>query len=72
MPGSRPGMTVVATPCDCGKLRPALVAQTDLFAKLPSAVICPSTSLHRDDADQFRPEVEPCPRNSLREVSQRL
>jgi mRNA interferase MazF len=61
---------VVATAGDYGKPRPALVVQSDLFAGLPSVVICPLTSLLRDDADQFRLEVHPSTRNGLREVSQ--
>jgi mRNA interferase MazF len=61
---------VVATPRDYGKPRPALIVQSDLFAELPSAVVCPLASMLRDDADQFRLEVEPTPRNGLREISQ--
>jgi mRNA interferase MazF len=60
---------VVATTGDYGKPRPALVVQSDLFA-VPSVVICPLTSMLRDDADQFRLEVRPSTRNGLREVSQ--
>jgi len=61
---------VVATPRDYGKPRPALIVQSDLFAELPSLVICPLTSMLRDDADQFRIQVDPSERNGLREVSQ--
>jgi len=61
---------VVATTGDYGKPRPALVVQSDLFAELPSVVICPLTSMLRDDADQFRLEVRPSTRNGLREISQ--
>ncbi len=61
---------VVATPGDYGKPRPALVVQSDLFAELPSVVICPLTSVLRDDADQLRLEVDPSERNGLGEVSQ--
>jgi mRNA interferase MazF len=60
----------VATAGDYGKPRPALVVQSDLFAELRSVVICPPTTTIRDDADQFRLEVEPSPRNGLRELSQ--
>ncbi len=60
----------VAAAGDTGKPRPALVVQSDLFAELPSVVICPLTTSLRDDADQFRLEVEPSPRNGLRERSQ--
>ena len=61
---------VVATSRDYGKPRPALVVQSELFAELPSVVICPLTTTLRNDADQFRLEVEPSERNGLREVSQ--
>jgi mRNA interferase MazF len=61
---------VVATSGNYGKPRPALVVQSDLFAELPSVVICPLTTTLRDDADQFRLEVDPSKRNGLREVSQ--
>ena len=61
---------VVATAGDYGKPRPALVVQSDLFAELPSVVICPLTSMLRDDADQFRLEVHPSRSNGLREISQ--
>ncbi len=55
---------------DYGKPRPALVVQSDLFAELPSLVICPLTTTIRTDADQFRLDVEPSPQNGLRELSQ--
>jgi mRNA interferase MazF len=61
---------VVATSGDYGKPRPALVVRSDLFAELPSVVICPLATTLRDDADQFRLEVDPSKRNGLREVSQ--
>jgi mRNA interferase MazF len=61
---------VVATSGDYGKPRPALIVQSELFAELPSVVICPLTTTLRNDADQFRLEVEPSERNGLREVSQ--
>jgi mRNA interferase MazF len=55
---------------DYGKPRPALVVQSNLFAELPSVVICPLTTLIRTDADQFRLEVEPSVHNGLRQLSQ--
>jgi mRNA interferase MazF len=61
---------IVATSGDYGKPRPALIVQRDLFAELPSVVICPLTTTLRNDADQFRLEVEPSTQNRLREVSQ--
>lgn len=60
----------VATSGDDGKPRPALVVQNDLFAALPSVVICPLTTTLRDDADLFRLHVEPTPGNGLRQASQ--
>jgi len=60
----------VATAGDYGKPRPALVVQSDLFAELPSVVICPLTTTLRDDADQFRLEAAPSPQSGLREISQ--
>ena len=57
-------------PGDYGKPRPALVVQSDLFAELPSFVICPLTTLIRTDADQFRLEVTPSSANGLRQISQ--
>ena len=62
-------VTVVA-PGDYGKPRPALIVQSDLFAELPSVVLCPLTTTLRDDADLFRLDVEPTPQNGLREASQ--
>jgi mRNA interferase MazF len=61
---------IVAVSGDFGKPRPALIVQSDLFSELPSIVICPLTSTLRDDADQFRLEVQPSARNGLRDVSQ--
>jgi mRNA interferase MazF len=61
---------VVAVPGAYGKPRPALVIQSDLFSELPSAVVCPLTTMIRDDADQFRLTVRPLSANGLREVSQ--
>jgi mRNA interferase MazF len=60
----------VAAPGDYGKPRPALVVQSDLFAELPSVVICPLTTTIRTDADLFRLDVEPSPHNGLRQPSQ--
>jgi mRNA interferase MazF len=60
----------VATAGDYGKPRPALVVQSNLFADLPSVVICPLTTTLRTDADQFRLDVAPSPQNGLREASQ--
>jgi mRNA interferase MazF len=60
----------VVTPGDYGKPRPALVVQSDLFAELPSVVICPLTTTVRSDADLFRLDAVPSEQNGLRELSQ--
>ena len=60
----------VATSGDFGKPRPALVVQSDLFAPLPTVVVCPLTTTIRDDAGQFRLDVAPTARNGLRQHSQ--
>ena len=61
---------VVAMPGEYGKPRPALVVQSDLFADLPSVVICPLTSTLREDVDLIRVTVQPSERNGLRATSQ--
>jgi mRNA interferase MazF len=60
----------VAVAGDYGKPRPALVVQSDLFAALPSVVVCPLTTHLREDADVFRLDVAPSAENGLREGSQ--
>jgi mRNA interferase MazF len=66
----RGAFVVVATPGDYGKPRPALIVQSDLFAELPSVVICPLTTTLRNDADLFRLDVQPSARNGVRQASQ--
>lgn len=61
---------VVAMAGEYGKPRPALVVQSDLFADLPSVVICPLTSTLREDVDLIRVTVQPSERNGLRATSQ--
>jgi len=61
---------LVAVPGDYGKPRPALVVQANLFAELPSVVVCPLTSVIRADADLFRLDVAPSPENGLLAPSQ--
>ncbi len=60
----------IVAPGDFGKPRPALVVQSDLFSALPSVVVCPLTTTIRDDASQFRIDVEPSAGSGLREKSQ--
>src|SRR5271157_5922334 len=52
-----------------GKPRPALVVQSDLFAKHPSVTILPVTSELRP-IETFRIAVEPTKENGLRAPSQ--
>jgi len=66
----RGDFVTVAMAGDFGKPRPALVVQSDLFAELPSVVVCPLTTHLRNDADQFRLDVAPSDANGLREPSQ--
>jgi mRNA interferase MazF len=60
---------IVSLPGDYGKPRPALVVQNDIFAKLPSIVVCPLTSTVRNDADEVRIAVSPTRGNGLNVVS---
>jgi len=67
----RGDFVVVVIPGDYGKPRPALVVRSDLFAGLPSASVCPLTTVLREDAGLLRITVEPDPSvNGLRERSQ--
>ncbi len=61
---------LVAMPGDYGKPRPALIVQSNLFAALPSVVVCPLTSTIRIDADQFRIDVSPSEATGLLQASQ--
>jgi mRNA interferase MazF len=65
----RGDVVVVALQGDCGKPRPALVVQSDLFDEHPSVTIAPVTSTIVD-APLFRVTVEPTVGNGLRSVSQ--
>jgi len=47
-----------------------LAVQTDLFAALPSVVVCPLMTHLRTDADLFRLDVSPSAGNGPREASQ--
>lgn len=60
----------VALPGAYGKPRPALVTQSNLFAHLPSVIVCPLTTTLRADTDLFRVEVDPSSVNGLRQASQ--
>ena len=54
---NRGAVVIVALRGDCGKPRPALVVQADVFAALPSVTILPITSDLRD-APLYRIKVE--------------
>lgn len=54
---------------DCGKPRPALVIQSDLFDEHPSVTVLPVTSAFRE-APLFRLDVLPNAENGLRLPSQ--
>ena len=68
----RGDFVVVAVPGDYGKPRPALVVQSDLFAKLPSVTLCPLTTTVRVDADLIRLTIEPSGENGLESTSQAM
>ena len=61
---------VVAMAGEYGKPRPALIVRSDLFADLPSVVICPLTTTLREEGDLIRVTVQPSERNGLRATSQ--
>jgi len=65
----RGDLVTVALPGDYGKLRPALVIQSDLFAEHPSVTVLPVTS-ERRNAPLFRIDVKPGADNGLKKRSQ--
>lgn len=65
----RGDLVTIALSGDCGKHRPALVVQSDLFSEHPSVTILPVTrELCR--APLFRIEIEPTTENNLKKISQ--
>jgi mRNA interferase MazF len=65
----RGDLVSVALSGDYGKTRPALIAQDDAFAALPSVTVLPLTSdLH--DSHLVRVTVEPSEENGLEKRSQ--
>jgi mRNA-degrading endonuclease toxin of MazEF toxin-antitoxin module len=62
---------IVTASGDYGKPHPALIVQSDIFAELPSLVICPVSPTLRSDTDLFRLEVSPSARNGLRKSQSR-
>jgi mRNA interferase MazF len=67
---ARGQFVTVALSGDYGKPRPALIVQSDLFAELPSVVVCLLTTNLRHDADQIRITVEPTASNGIFQTSQ--
>jgi mRNA interferase MazF len=69
MPMSRGDVVIVASPCDYGKPRPAVVVQSDAIPKShASVVICPMTSELVEA--EFRITIEPGPDTGLQVRSQ--
>ena len=66
----RGDVVTVAASGDCGKPRPAVVIQSDVFPERhASVIVCQMTST-LEDAPDFRPTIEPSRANGLRERSQ--
>lgn len=65
----RGDLVTIALSGDCGKPRPALVIQSDLFGAHPSITILPVTSELRE-TPLFRVRVEPSSANGLRKTSE--
>lgn len=66
----RGDVVLVVGPGDCGKPRPAVVVQSDLFNEThASLTVCPITS-SLVDAPLFRVTVAPSPTNGLERQSQ--
>ena len=63
----RGDLVVVSLPDDCGKPRPALVIQSDLFAEHPSVTVLPITS-HLVEAPLLRIAIGP--ESGLERISQ--
>ena len=62
-------LVTVAAPGDYGKLRPALIIQSDLFDESPSITLCLVTSTLRE-TPLVRITVDPSPENGLQRISQ--
>jgi mRNA interferase MazF len=66
----RGDIVIIATSGDYGKLRPAVIVQSDAFPEQHASVIlCPLTS-DLTEAPDFRITIEPQEANGLRERSQ--
>ena len=66
----RGDLVAVSLPGDYGKLRPALVVQSDLFAAHPSVTLLPITSALIDGVPLLRPTLTPDAGNGLVRPSQ--
>lgn len=65
----RGDIVTIALQGDCGKPRPALIIQSDLFSELSSVTVLPITS-HLNDLDQLRLTIEAGPKTGLAVQSQ--
>jgi mRNA interferase MazF len=59
-------VVTVALPADCGKPRPAVVVQADLFNETHASVTVAPVTSTLVNAPLFRLAVEPSARNGLR------
>jgi len=66
----RGDLVTVSLPGDYGKPRPAVVIQSDLFARHPSVTLLPVTSALVADAPLLRVDLSPDGANGLRKPSQ--
>lgn len=62
-------IVTIALSGDYGKVRPALVIQSDFFTEQPSITVLQVTSELRQ-TPLFRIEIEPIPENNLKKTSQ--
>lgn len=65
----RGDLAIIALQGNCGKPRPALIVQSDLFNEHPSITVLPITSVLRE-APLFRIPVQPDADNGLLKPSQ--
>lgn len=66
----RGDFVIVALPGDYKKPRPAVIVETDLLAPTDYVLLCPTTTLIREDVALRRVLVKPNEQNGLREISQ--
>lgn len=66
----RGDLVVVALPGDYKKPRPAVIIESDLLAPTEYVLLCPTTTMIREDVALRRVLVQPTRENGLREISQ--